>query len=192
MITTLDASHKCVLKNWETIDRMIVSREQVEEYLKKIASKALNVANKKAKTLFDPEDEMRKRWIALFPKRLSNWKNSGSALINFGIEAISVKNILHPSSEGGCTAWIYSPYAAEKKRKDANKVIQNILKVVNSPVDFEEMHGVDGYLFQKQLPPIPVEEFEQPIRLEAYFIEPMMFLIQWWEAHEKQILKALS
>lgn len=195
MITTLDSSHKCVLENWETIDQMIACRDQIEPYLKGIAVKALLKAAKTAGSALNQEDHTQKKnWIGFFPKVLLNWNASNDALLNFGIEDITVRSLLFPTSENFCCVWIYSPYyASDKSRKDGRVAIDKLLKVVKPPKGYEssEMSSED-YLLREPLRHISINDFQDPIKLEAVFYEVLLVLVEWWKTYEQAILKTLK
>jgi len=191
MTMKLDASHKCIIKNWEAIDRMNACREQVDGYVREIAKRAFHGLKPKWQEHFQEDDGLaRGAWIQLKPKAILQVKESSKYHFVIGIEEIKGQTILHPSADYFCKAYVYSVYGSDKNRQ---MLINNALhKTAKAPGGFVLGDlNAGGYVFEKQLPSLTCEEFEDPQPLESYFVEPMLVLIEWWKTNENVILDAL-
>ena len=116
MITKLDASHLCVLKNWEAIAQMNECREQVKTHLHRIALKVLNNIAAQQKSQFSPNCDIKNEmaYFQLTPTPFENWNQSGEPLLALGIENIFVDKLMQLDSESTGIAFVYSPFRASQ------------------------------------------------------------------------------
>jgi hypothetical protein len=181
----MDASHKCVIKNWQAIKRMVTCRDEAEQYARDVARKALNALDGKYRSDFTTGDYSKKPngEIAMYPKV--------AQMIQIGIEGIGVEGILYGSTENRYSAYVYSGDLLEQK-DDGKRTMTKIVEVATTPEGFGYATLEDGYMFEMELPNPTLDKFCDSNLLESYFLTPMNILIQWWKVNEKAILKILG
>ena len=191
MIHKLDASHECVLNNWVAIAQMKECCTQAETYLKEVCRKAFNTLNSRNKGEFEPDELINKEsWFQFYPLGVRRWNGTQTSLITLGIEEFSVESVLH-LGETRCAAYVHSPYRADKAIKDN---ITERLASVTPPPGFTLLFDDPsrGYIFRQEQPALSTAEFCDQAKLEGYFADPMLVLLQWYKANEAAIIKSAS
>lgn len=191
MSTKFEASHRCVLEKWETINDMIKCREDVEKRLKAFAQRVcLKVYNSHA-NLFEEDDRLEVDWeFAVEPRRLVNWKKSDCSLLSLGVENISVDQLCHLGGDPPCWFYVYSPYRDDK----ANDTSTDQLFSMPPPPGFEPTPDSPyrGYVFRNKLPALTPADICNTAKLDQYFGDPFDRLIKWYKANENTLLKAFG
>ena len=188
----LDASHLCVLKHWETINKMNACRDQVNQHLREFALKVCGALHSKHQSDFERQElTLTEHWFQMNPTHLQRWNNSDGSLLSLGIERISAENLLQLDSAYPCHSYVYSPYRGETK----NDTSTHQLKSIASPpsgfeLTFDKPHR--GYVFTKDLPALTPEDICNPAKLEHYFTDPLVTLIEWYKANGSTILEAFG
>jgi hypothetical protein len=188
----LDASHECILNKWEIINEMIACRDQVERYLKALAGTVCGAVYGRHATTFSAGDDIDKHcWFELNPKRLANWKNSGSPLLHIGIEKISAAGLLHLTGSDPCFAYVASNFRSGIKE---DRTTDKLDLVAEPPSGFERSLDVPdrGFIFRKVLPALTPKDFLDSAKLGQYFTEPLNTLVDWYKSNESTILKAFG
>ena len=193
MTTKLDASHRCVLENWESVTQMKDCAAQVDRYLKEFASKVCGAFHAKHQGKFDCEDKVEKSgYFQLHPISLTKWKKTEWALLSLGIEYPRVESILHIDSERPFLAYVFSQYRAFNTVNDSST--DQLISIVPPPPDFGTTldNPERGCLFQKVIPAITPADFCDPKKLEKHLVDPLAELVAWFTTNEETILKAFS
>lgn len=193
MTIKLDASHLCVLENWESVTQMKDCANQVERHLKEFASRVCGAFHGKHQGAFEREDKVEKEsYFQLNPIPLLDWKKAGAPLLTVGVENTDVESLLHVGSEDPFSAYVYSPYRADKAVTDSST--DQLVSIVPPPPDFETTFDNPnrGYVFQKVLPPITPADFCDPKKLEKHLVDPLATLVGWLKTNEKTILKVFG
>ena len=183
----LDASHQCVLKHWETITKMNACRNQVDPCLKEFALKVCSALHSKHKSDFERQEfTLKEGWFYLNPTYFQKWKNSDEALLSLGVERISAENLLQVDNANPCLAYVYSPYRAGTKNDTSTN---QLISIASPPSGFESTFDVPyrGYVFTKELPALTPEDICNPAKLEHYFTDPLVTLIEWYNANKSTI-----
>lgn len=188
----LDASHQCVLKHWETITTMNACRNQVDPYLKEFALKVCGALHIKHKRDFERQElTLKQGWFQLNPTCFQKWKNSDESLLSLGVERISTENLLQVNNTYPCLSYVYSPYRFETKNDTSTNQLMSIAAPPSGFVPtFDKPDR--GYIFTKELPTLTPEDICNPAKLEHYFTDPLVTLIEWYNANESTIVKAFS
>jgi len=193
MTIKLDASHLCVLENWETVTQMKDCATQVERHLKEFASKVCGAFHGTHQGAFEREDKIEKgSYFQLNPIPLLNWKKTGVTLLTLGIENTGVESLLHAGSENPFSAYVYSPYRANKAVTDSST--DQLVSIVPPPPEFEATFDNPdrGYVFQKVLSQITPADFCDSKKLEKHLVDPLEALVAWFKTNEKTILQAFG
>ena len=193
MTIKLDASHLCVLENWESVAQMKDCATQVDRHLKEFGSKVCGAFHARHQGNFEREDKIEKdAYFQLNPMPLLNWKKSGSTLLTLGIENTGVESLLNVGNETPFSAYVYSPYRANKAVKDSST--DQLISIVPPPPNFDATFDNPdrGYVFQKVLPAITPADFCDPKKLEKHLVDPLATLVAWFSTNEKTILKAFG
>lgn len=193
MTIKLDASHLCVLENWESVAQMKDCASQVERYVKEFAANVCGTFHSKHQGAFEREGRVEKdAYFQLNPIPLLNWKKTGATLLALGIENTGVDSLLHRGTENPFSAYVYSPYRANKAVKDNST--DQLASIVPPPPEFEATFDNPnrGYVFQNILPPLTPADFYDSNKLERHFVDPLSALVAWFDKNEKTIFKAFG
>jgi hypothetical protein len=166
---------------------------QVERHLKEFAGKICGAFHGKYQSAFEREDRLEKEaYFQLNPIPLLNWKKTGATLLTLGIENTGVDSLLHCGSENPFSAYVYSPYRANKAVTDNST--DQIVSIVPPPPEFEATFDNPnrGYVFQKIPPPISPADFCDSKKLEKHLVDPLAALVAWFNTNEKAIIKAFA
>lgn len=191
MIAKFDASHRCVLKEWETITEMVQCREDVEKHLKEFAQRVCRKVYNNHASLFEQDDRLENDWeFVVEPRRLVNWKKSDCSLLSLGVEHISVDQLRHLGSDEPCWFYVYSPYRDDKP----NDTSTDQLLSMPPPHGFEPRPDSPyrGYVFRNKLPALTPDDICNTAKLDRYFTDPLVTLIEWYKANENALLKAFG
>ena len=173
---TLDASHKTVLENLDTLERAQRCLEEIKAYRWEILQEVADELTAK----YDPPLRFvleRGGWIEA--KVFPNSEGTDRHLINVGIEHLEVPSIINADAEG-CRAYIFSELLADSKAAGVHKAIAQRLRQLQPPSDFTPASAqAHGYLFVKMLGNIPVDAFCSRSRLKSYFETPLTVLADW-------------
>jgi len=170
---------------------MNACRKQIETGLKELALKMAGALHKRHEGNFEQYEELMKQgWFDMIPVLLRNWKESGDSLLSIGIERIAAEN-LRPASQYPCLAYVYSAYRHGAKNDTST---DRLISIAPPPSGFEPSfdNPKRGYIFTAELPALTHEDICNPEKLEKYFTDPLVTLLDWYEANESTILKSLG
>ena len=170
---------------------MNACRKQIDKGLKEFALNALSALHNQNHGDFDRNEELLKNaWFQLDPKPLTNWKGTEASLLGLGIERISAEN-LQPDNPYPGLFYVYSAYRHEKKDDTST---DQLIAVAPPPRGFEPAFDDPdrGYIFTQEMPALTAEDICSSSKLEKYFTDPLITLIEWYETNETTILKAFG
>lgn len=192
MTTKFDASHRCVLEKWETVTEMMKCYNDVAEHLTELAKKVCGRVYNSHAHVFEKYDYLeRDGEIGVYPRLLAKWKNSDLPLLSLGVENISVESLCRLGSDNPCWFYVFSPYRADKVNDTST---DQLISIVPPPPGFDQTPDSPsrGYVFRNKLPILNPDEICNTAKLEQYFADPLVTLIEWYKANENTLLKAFG
>lgn len=175
----LDPSHQIVLENFATFQKAQRCMDEVETYIQSILREIADELSGLHAPLYNFY------FVAgsdtyLQTRAFPNWDNVGVHLITIGIERLSPANLLGTASPEATRAFIYSELLADPKRAPRYPRTSALLRRFTPPDGFlpaaPQMHG---YLFVKQIAPIPLPIVLSRPDLKSLFRQHLDTLVAW-------------
>jgi len=183
----LDSSHQIVLENLNTFQKAQRCLDEVEAHLQSVLREVADELSALHAPLYDfkvDNDGSTYLQTRAFP----NMDNTGAHLITIGIERLTSTDLLGLANPEATRAYIYSELLNDPKRATNYPNMVNILRQLTPPDGFlaaaPQMHG---YLFVKQLAPVPVPTVCSRTLLKSFFRQTLDVLTSWLITNTPQL-----
>ncbi len=180
-IKELDSSHHCLLENLKTFHKMETSYEEIRGYIADVLEALARDLNQQPSLVKFDHKTIPKGWLEA--SDLPNWKGTGHALVNIGIENLAPDAIVGSSVVDQCRAHVYSAYFHNINNETAMTEFRQKLRPPQGFVEAKER----GYLFTMDLPELGVEDFCNRQELTAYFSKPLNLLVNWLTKNKESL-----
>ena len=174
----LDQSHRTVLTNYETYQRVLRCHEEIEAYLWDVV--------RELKGEFDARSDSSLKWTLnedewwIQADAFPTWDTTKYYLMGIGVEHISIEKIIPPDISDGCYAYVYVHPLANQKVASEFPWLKSRFRAVEPPKGFG-FGTQEGYVFKKPLGSLSVESFCSRTELKSYLQNPLNDLVEWFE-----------